>query len=61
MFSQFPLWFPGSGVVLDLSIPDICLERWDLWQRGRVIIAHNFKSESPGFGPRIYEADTIET
>ena len=23
-FCHFPLWCPGSGVVLDLSIPDIC-------------------------------------
>ena len=22
---HFPMWCPGSGVVLDLSIPDLCL------------------------------------
>ena len=24
LFCHFPMWYPGSGVVLDLSIPDLC-------------------------------------
>ena len=23
-FCHFPMWYPGSGVVIDLSIPDLC-------------------------------------
>ena len=23
-FCHFPIWYPGSGVVLDLSNPDLC-------------------------------------
>ena len=25
MYGHFSVWCPGSGVVLDLSIPDLCL------------------------------------
>ena len=25
VFCYFPVWFPGSGVVLDVSLPDFCL------------------------------------
>ena len=24
-FCYFPMWYPGSGVVLDLSFPNLCL------------------------------------
>ena len=24
VFVTFPMWYPGSAVVLDLSIPDLC-------------------------------------
>ena len=24
VFCHFPMWYPGSGVVLDVSIPELC-------------------------------------
>ena len=44
VFLLLPMWYPGSGVVLDLSIPDLCLLSFFIFNKYDKIRCHELEN-----------------